>query len=616
MIKRFAKLLMIVLAMILAFTTIACDGCNKDEGSTDVSLKTPGAVLSNGGAVIRTDNYFYYVNGIAPSNADNSYGTPKKGAIMVVDINDMSNPQVVVPKMVTAEDYTAGIYMFGEYIYYGTTTTKKDTDGNIAYGNMEFQKAKIDGSSVEEVLLVEGHDLKFRFVESSGVVYLVYVEVVDGKTNIVCYNTSNGSSSTIASDVASYNFVENAYLDKAVVIYTKNVIDDDSEQDLGYNEVYAYKVGAEPSKILTGDKTVTTLANNVTYTVSAVKAGYLFVSESAVASNAKDYAISLSDFTAKTEIKNVDAIANAYIVSLNEIYFPSTNDLSSGSCIIKGALAKTGIDNEIVSDDKAVNIIAHQVVGTETYLYYVDDQSYLCVVKADKNPQETFVLSDKALNTSWYENGIKGDYLFFTDASEYGKDYIKAIKLNIDFANDFEHDDNLDAKVLKDSKVINLAWYEDADKADVFEAMLIDYQSVAYDSNQRVKVRDENNVLITKDGRIYSEQFDGIVAFYGSLTSDQKDLIESSAMDGYNLYVECFKVNNILLSLEGFNNANKAGSAESWLSKVEAAKTAMDAYIANNADYKSVFNMVDNNLMWEYYGGSDIQGALAWYNAR
>lgn len=612
MIKRFAKVLMIILAVVLAFSTIACDGCNKDEGTTNVTLKTPGNVISNGGAVIETESYFYYVNGVAPSNADNSYGAPKKGAIMVVEKSDMTKPQVVVPKAVTSEDYNAGIYMFGDYIYYGTTTTKKDTSGNIAYGNMEFQKAKIDGSSVEEVLLVEGHDLQFRFVQFDNVVYLVYAKTVESKTDIICYNTSSGASTTVAEEVASYNFVENADLANAVVIYTKSVTDADSEQDLGYNEVYAYKVGAEPSKILTGDKNVTLLANNVTYTVDAVRSGYLFVTQSAVAGSTKNYAIALSDFTAKTEIKNVDVISTAYIVSLNEIYFPSTNTLSSASCIMKGGLAKTGADNEIVSDDKATKIIAHKVVEGKTYLFYINDQSYLCMVQADVKPQDTFVLSDKALNTAWYQNVVKGGYIFFTDASEYGKDYIKAINLTIDFANDFEHDDNLNEKVLKDAKVINLAWYEDGDKADVFEAMLIDYQAVAYDSNQRVKVRDAENVLIkNSDGKIENEQFKSIVAFYNELTSSQKDLIEESAKNGYNLYVECFKVNNILLPLEGFNNNSDKASFN-----VASVKTAMDAYIAGNSDYKTVFNMVDNNLLWEYYGGSDVQGALAWYNAQ
>ena len=39
----------------------------------------------------------------------------------------------------------------------------------------------------------------------------------------------------------------------------------------------------------------------------------------------------------------------------------------------------------------------------------------------------------------------------------------------------------------------------------------------------------------------------------------------------------------------------------------------MNAYMDDYANYKDVFNMLDNNLMWEYWGNSDVQGAKDWY---
>ena len=617
MIKKFAKVLMIVLAVVMVLTTVACKGCNEDAGSTDVTLKNPGDVVqaTNGGAVVETANYFYYINGIGATNADNSYGTPKKGSIMVYD-KASNATEVVVPKIVSSEDYTAGIYVFGDYVYYGTTTTKKDTDGNIAYGTMEFQKAKLDGSSVEEVLRLGSHDVDFRFTEVNGTVYLVYAEVEDSETSIICLNTSNGNSSTVVEKVSSYTFVENADLSKATVVYTKSVVDEDSEQDKGYNELYAYKAGSNPTLVLTGDKGETNFAKDVTYTITAVKSGYIFVSQTAIGSTAKNLAIDLANLSAKpVELtKNTDKIATAYIVSLDEIYFPYS---TSGNYIMKGSL--TGAEDVIVSNDIAVTIIGVEVRGGDKYIIYIDDQSFLCAVKADEsNPQDTLVLLDKGVNTSWYTDYIQGGYLFFADASDLGKDYLKTIKISaIDFSADFEEDEDLKADLLKEEKIISLANYEDADKAGIFDAMVVAYQSVAYDSNQRVKVRDDKNELIKDStGRVYNEQFDKVVAFYNTLTDDQKDMVDQTALDGYNLYVECFKVNNILRDLEGFNEANKAGNANDYLAKVNAAKTAMDAYISSHDNFESVFNMVDNNLLWEYYGGTDVQGALAWLNAQ
>ena len=58
MIKKMLKVLSVVLALALSLSLFAC---REEQGSTDVQLKTPGAVISNGGAVIETENYFYFI---------------------------------------------------------------------------------------------------------------------------------------------------------------------------------------------------------------------------------------------------------------------------------------------------------------------------------------------------------------------------------------------------------------------------------------------------------------------------------------------------------------------------------------------------------------------------
>ena len=634
MIKKLTKLFSVILAVMLAFACVACDGCD-EGGSVEVSLTSPGAVetATNGGAVVETEKYFYFVNGVTASNADNDYGTPVKGSIMVVDKTNFKKQEIVVPKIVSSEDMNAGIYVYGDYIYYGTTTTKKDTDGDIAYGTLEFQKAKINGEGVEEITLVEGLNTEFRFVEKSGVVYLVYAvaETVDNVVlmDIYCLDTSNGENKKVVDDAASCMFVDNANISNAVVLFTKTVKDSVTNQALSYNEVYAYVAGdADAKKVLTGQKdsgtNKTGFVSDVMLSISYIKNGYVFVTVPALSTLTSQKVIAYT-FTELfqtadqkdkgNEVINTSSYQHAYFTTLDgDAYYTYSDNTYSG--IAKGKLNSDAF--VLVS-----NVSATKIVGEYNgYVYYLDSENYINCVKANEvNPEDKIQITLGAVNTSWYAPEISNGYLFYTDASATGNDYLKAIKLadlNLAFEGegiDVEQDKETEAWSLKQENIIALGKYTDADVAEVFSAKLVEFQGKAYNEGMRVDVRDDEGNLITDEetGKVIHKDFPAVEKEYNALTDAQKDLLSDEIKNAYSLFIRCQQVNNILAPLEGFNSDKDKTDAE-WKTKVETAKSAINKFIADNADFESVFHMVDNNLLWEYYGNSKVEGALDWLN--
>ena len=151
--KILIKILSCALCICLLGSVLS--GC-KDNKWTATSLKDWGNTkdIVNGGFIAETQNYFYYLNGVANSSADNTYGKPVKGTLMVAK-KDLSQTEIAVPKLFAASDFDAGIYIFGDYVYYGTPSTDKNSSGNIAKSEMMFRCAKLDGSS-DELLFTVG----------------------------------------------------------------------------------------------------------------------------------------------------------------------------------------------------------------------------------------------------------------------------------------------------------------------------------------------------------------------------------------------------------------------------------------------------------------------------
>ncbi|MCD8201468.1 MAG: hypothetical protein LUD47_05325, partial [Clostridia bacterium] len=91
---------------------------------------------SNGGFVVETNDYIYYINGIEYDRDENRYGNVEKGALMRISRDDFSarnysNVETVVPQNIFTYDYNAGIYIYDGYVYYCTPSTDRNSDGEI-----------------------------------------------------------------------------------------------------------------------------------------------------------------------------------------------------------------------------------------------------------------------------------------------------------------------------------------------------------------------------------------------------------------------------------------------------------------------------------------------------
>ena len=130
--KILTKLICTMLVVcLLCSSLIAC--ANNNWSGSNISLRpaNAGSVVENGGFIAETENYVYFINGMADSNADNTLGTPIKGALLVADKSDLSKTEIAVPKLFVASNSSAGLFIDGEYVYYGTPSTEKDKKGNV-----------------------------------------------------------------------------------------------------------------------------------------------------------------------------------------------------------------------------------------------------------------------------------------------------------------------------------------------------------------------------------------------------------------------------------------------------------------------------------------------------
>ena len=233
MLKKGKKVLLLILAFALVLAMLA--GCS--GGWTGAQVKYDeanggkgGAVSSNGGFVVQKgegDNaWFYFINGVQDSSADNTYGDVVKGSLMRISAGNMKsgsyeNAETVVPELFVAGDYTAGVYIYGDSVYYATPNTIRNLDGEVESGYLNFRSANLDGSAMTDYYVqVSSNTTEYRFVEENGVVYLLYLDSTN--TEIHSYNTQTGVNTVLAKGYTSAEF-DDSDPENPVVYYTMPV---------------------------------------------------------------------------------------------------------------------------------------------------------------------------------------------------------------------------------------------------------------------------------------------------------------------------------------------------------------------------------------------------------
>ncbi|MDE5547999.1 MAG: hypothetical protein K2J30_03280, partial [Clostridia bacterium] len=229
-----------------ALSLAACGGTSFTPVAADNS-----AVVANtqGGFLVATNDYYYFINGVEAYTADNTYGEVVKGALKRVKKGDALNAakaqeaETVIPSLMVAGNYEGGIYLYGGRIYYATPPDVKNQSGEVQNSSLDFKSAKTDGSDVKHHFREDNNSVNYRFVEVDGVVYVLYVK----DSNLHSFNTATATDTVLVEGASSYLFHKtdktNAY-----VYYTMKVQDKkDSDNPLpesSYNQIYRVRADA------------------------------------------------------------------------------------------------------------------------------------------------------------------------------------------------------------------------------------------------------------------------------------------------------------------------------------------------------------------------------------
>ena len=261
--KGFKKFIAIAAATVMAAGALSLAACG--EETTQLNGYPDGEVISNGGFVVEKKgsqgDYYYFINGSESYTADNTYGTPVKGALMRVKVADVqkkdvgdvadennSHVETVVPSLMVAGTYDAGIRIFGDRVYYATPNNVPDpTTGELLTNYLSFKSAKLDGSDVVDYFSVDDNTLPYRFVEAgaegSKTVYVVYVK----NSSIYSYNTATETETLLVKNASSYQFNADDVTDPTIY-YTMTVSDAldtaESGSTINYNQIYRVSADA------------------------------------------------------------------------------------------------------------------------------------------------------------------------------------------------------------------------------------------------------------------------------------------------------------------------------------------------------------------------------------
>lgn len=173
--KLIISIIAVVAVITMLFSFTACndykwDAVGTKEGSDQVAE-------NNGTIAVKQGSYLYYINGSKTDSlaaaSDNKWGEASvKGSIMKSKINEdgsLTTLGVVVPKTFYSGYASAGLYIYGQWIYYTTRTIRTDNKG-VPIEGLEYLRTTIDGTKTQSIAIVESVSSNFIFTEK-GLIY-------------------------------------------------------------------------------------------------------------------------------------------------------------------------------------------------------------------------------------------------------------------------------------------------------------------------------------------------------------------------------------------------------------------------------------------------------------
>ena len=600
----------VLLVSMLVSGMLACSS-SAWAGTTMTDWK--GDVVSNGGFVAQTDNYVYYINGVATSTDDNTFGAPIKGTLMAADKTDLSKTEIVVPKLFAASDYNAGLFIDNGYVYYGTPSLDKASDGTVANSEMMFMRTSLDGKQTDEFFKVGALSTEYRFVKSGDKVFVVYYDAKDAA--LICYDTVAKSETVIAKtddktdknySLANYKFVTAENGEVAVLftttIYSEPYLKDKAEENgysrgtEAYNNLFAYKPGDAVDETTGVAGTLIGSKTGYVYAITLAKE-FVFYTETTVSATAtsKTFGDSVSNLLANkkgVEIKNAEYATDAnYIVSLDEVYSYADGKLYKATLIGDDKTSKT----VVATASNLSKVLDIREGEGEKFVYYLTSENAVARKALGDPEAKEVIVSEGTVSSTWYAPEIikvdGASTLFYVDSSSTGASYVKAMDVTKAITVEDTNDDGENDKFyLKDA--VSMGIITEADKRLIASA----------------KISEIANTL--KDGVLPYEKVDGKLTVkavvearvaYDALSDEVKKNFDKAILNTLVKYEKAIEMENLYAKLDGMYGYENATDSEkdAIRSAYNEVKDKIEEFVKSE-DYSSIVGYISNNAKWNY----------------
>ncbi len=645
---KFKKLTSVAIAGTMAFATVALSACgdNNYEGTKLDGFDATAEVTDNGGFAVKKGDYVYFINGQESYTATNKYGEVTKGALMRIKSSDLTGgnydkAQVVVPMLFSAQDFNAGIYLYGDSVYYATPTTDKDLDGNVASDWIDFKSAKLDGSSAmkKNYFRLDNNAVQYRFVEVDGNVYCLYVQ--DG--NLYSYSVKDEKTTTLVVGANTYYFDESD-AENANVYYAMSVtnnIDSDNSTTFDYNQIYSVNAAATATASEADGKITYSVYPDGDTSKTAYRT-YSFDKEYMEEKNAeakesksdepydfKDYATmpyvnlgtlvldgrgSWSEINKQTQYNDVDAGTNTnnpygytYTIQSYEnggLYFKRKSN-TFGAAEALYYVANTDVANDTwksVSGNESVEKITEETTNaTADAVYYkTADGKQAYIYLADGNivravGEEKVVMEESADGVTLWK--VEGEYLYYTVAGANGNTLRRINVTGTKTAYNLAYGDEAYYTSKFEFVDFNSDWY----KPEMIDNMLLfsnaeSFGSYSYNYVSAFNMNGENGLMTAQELNAINEEYKNAEEKIKEIADDDSDVesvlryvFRTGKVDKYN----AIKDNDEYFDdaqrakISSFIEDTTASYRQSYyVSMVGAYKTAdFDAIEANWVDY-------------------------------
>ena len=427
------KKIALILAVVLVIGAVFA-GCQSYKwgpvGTTDGNAD----VVNNGSLAVQQGKYLYYINGMdSTSNIakpeDNYFGKASvKGSIMKSEIAEdgsLTGTAVVVPKMFYTGYTGGGIYIFGDWIYYVTPTTKTDNTGVVQVSYLEYYRTKTDGTETQQITMVEGSSVEYVFTDNALLYYtsstLYKVGYTDEKVDKDATVIAENVTDVLFNHASTYKKGQSSIQD--YVYYTQSY---ESGSLLSGNKVYATD-GGDPV-LLADSKTYGTdgadASRDKQFTFTLVSAAnesdgvVVYYSKSSTVNGSTEtagtFAIKFSGEKPVFDTTKEVIVAKDALTSLTHIGLENGVLVATSATSYIYTVDEEGIQNkETVTFSNTPTVLKAEVSENSVVLYYVISNKLM--KRELKDDSGEINMSGAEIYTTWFAPTFVGDRLFYID---------------------------------------------------------------------------------------------------------------------------------------------------------------------------------------------------------